>query len=299
MRIEVDPQLMVRLMGYALATRQEFSGLGFCELRKDVIWVYDFVLFDVGSEVFTEIPVSELMKLMERPDYANMKVWLHRHPMGDGIPGAHNWSGTDESTIQLAPLGGVPELVKWSVSMVLTLGGWVGRIDNHITHKTQHLEVAPSVQPAYAEIDAIRQKKAILAQAEKERKAAERQKAVEEITEIIASRVKELPESVLQDLGIKREDLVEMALELKIGKRSVKRSVVIMPDEQLYEHQLALLRDGYSIEEIEEETGATFNEDLYDELEHERFDDEDLPPEEINQYILNQRRQNRGRSYPA
>lgn len=188
--------------------------------------------------------------------------------MGNGIPGQHNWSGTDESTIQLAPLGGVPEMVKWSVSMVLTLGGWVGRIDNHISHKTQHLDVSPNIQVSYAEIDVIKQKKAILAQVERERKAAERKMAADAIAEIIRSRVNQLDESVLEDLGITRDILVEMALELKIGKRSAIRPAV-MPDEQLYERQLALLRDGYTVAEIEEETEAPFNEDLYDELEYD------------------------------
>ena len=40
-------------------------------------------------------------------------------------------------------MGGIPDLVKWSLSVVLTPDGWVGRVDNHQTKKTKHLAVAP------------------------------------------------------------------------------------------------------------------------------------------------------------
>lgn len=68
-----------------------------------------------------------------------------RHPLGNGKPGPHNWSGTDEHTATQEPLGGVPGLVPWSVAIVLTSGGWVGRVDFH-TPKSQifHCAVEPS-----------------------------------------------------------------------------------------------------------------------------------------------------------
>lgn len=301
MKIEVDPNLMVRLNGYAIAARdQEFSGLGFCELRKDVIWVYDFVMLDVGTEVFTEIPASELLKLMDRPDYKNMKVFVHKHPMGDGVPGIHNWSGTDNTTIMMTPLGGVPEMVRWSVSMVLTLGGWVGRIDNYITHKTLHLEVSPNITPLYGEVKGVLEKKAVEAKAERERKAEEKSKAVEAMVEAILSRVGELDESVLKDLGITREDLAEIALQqkgiynwfpkLKQGKKN--KAKTLPADDTVYAEQLELLNEGYTAMEIEEMTGEALDAELDQYMEP----DDNMSDFEINEYIVQQRRGN-GRSY--
>lgn len=156
MKIIIEPEVMERLRTFAIAWPREFSGFGFCRLEKEVVRIYDFVLLALGSEVFTEIPTKKILALMERSDAGNMKVWLHRHPMGSGVPGRENWSGTDENTIQTNPLGGMPEMVKWSVSVVLTPRGWVGRIDNHIAHTTVHLEVEPSDQAARQELDAIR-----------------------------------------------------------------------------------------------------------------------------------------------
>ena len=149
MKIVVDDAIMLRLMTIDGLYHREFSGFGFVKLEKDIIRVYDFILLDVGSEVFTEIPTKKLLELMEHPHAQDMKCWVHAHPVGDGKPGRHNWSGTDENTIQTNPLGGLPELVKWSVSMVLTPRGWVGRIDNYISKKTIHLAVEPQAPEAY------------------------------------------------------------------------------------------------------------------------------------------------------
>jgi hypothetical protein len=149
MKIVVDVAVMLRLMTIDGLYPREFSGFGFCEKEGDTIRIYDFVLLDVGSEVFTEIPTEKIIGLMGRPDVGKMKVWVHAHPLGDGNPGQHNWSGTDENTIQHTPLGGIPELVKWSVSMVLTPRGWVGRIDNYVSQKTLHLPVEPQAAEAY------------------------------------------------------------------------------------------------------------------------------------------------------
>jgi hypothetical protein len=199
MKIYIEPECMARLMTVAtLTSPQEFSGLGFCEMEGDTIRVYDYVLLDIGTSVFTEIPVSELLKLTQRPDYSKMKAWIHFHPLGNGVPGKHNWSGTDEATIQQTPLGGLPEMVKWSVSLVLTPGGWVGRIDNYLTHKTLHLEVFPSLKSEYDAVMAVHFRK----QAEKEEQVAQ-----------IEERVLELPDEFLRDLGMEREDLFALALE--------------------------------------------------------------------------------------
>jgi hypothetical protein len=156
MKIYVEPQVMIRLMTIATLYPKEFSGFGYVKLEKDVVRVYDFVLLDIGNETFTEIPTHKLMQLMDDPKYPDMKAWLHRHPMGSGVPGRENWSGMDENTIQTNPLGGVPELVKWSTSMVLTPRGWVGRIDNHLAKTTVHLAVEPQSPEAYSMLEKVK-----------------------------------------------------------------------------------------------------------------------------------------------
>jgi hypothetical protein len=156
MKIMIEPAVMARLLSYALATKNEYSGFGFCERREDGnIHVYDFALLDVGTWAYTEIDPMKLIALMQRPDRANMKVWIHRHPMGTGTPGPHNWSGTDEFTIRKEPLGATPEAVSWSVSIVLTPAGFVGRIDNYVTGKTKHLEVEPLTTDFFSELRSL------------------------------------------------------------------------------------------------------------------------------------------------
>ena len=123
--------------------RLEFSGLGFVKQEKGGLCIYDAVVMHIGSEGYTEIDPQKILPLLDREDAANIKCWFHRHPIGNGVPGADQWSGLDEMTIQTAPLGGIPELVKWSVSIVRTPGGWVGRVDNHIQRTTVHVPVYP------------------------------------------------------------------------------------------------------------------------------------------------------------
>ena len=121
----------------------EFSGLGFVKQEKGGLCIYDAVVLNVGSEGYTEIDPKKIFPLLEREDAANIKCWFHRHPIGNGIPGMHNWSGMDQDTIMTAPLGGIPEIVKWSVSIVRTPLGWVGRVDNHVKRTTVHVPVYP------------------------------------------------------------------------------------------------------------------------------------------------------------
>jgi hypothetical protein len=162
MKIVVNDDVMIKLLAIANKTApQEFSGQGYVKIEGDTARMYDFVLANIGSTTYTEIPTEHLMELMERPDAKSMKVWLHRHPVGNGIPGQHNWSGTDEATIQEAPLGGIPEMVKWSISIVLTPKGWVGRIDNHLKKTVQHLEVFPALADVYQDVAGIKRIKAV------------------------------------------------------------------------------------------------------------------------------------------
>jgi hypothetical protein len=137
------------LLTLALISSKEFSGFGFCRRNStNDIEVYDFVLLDIGTETFTEIPSRKVIGLSNRPDAESMRVWIHRHPV-------NGWSGMDERTIQETPLGGIPQMISWSVSMVLTPKGWIGRIDNYITHKTKVLEVEPQAAKVYTDYQQI------------------------------------------------------------------------------------------------------------------------------------------------
>ena len=138
MKIILTPEIALKLHTFARIYTKEFSGFGFVERDGETLNVYDIVILDVGSEVLTEIPSKKVLELMNRPDAEKMKLWFHKHPV-------NSWSGTDENTIKTSPLGGIPELVKWSASIVLTPGlGWIGRVDSYKTGKTIVAEVEPN-----------------------------------------------------------------------------------------------------------------------------------------------------------
>ena len=212
MKIQLSDTVALKLMTFGNITEGlEFSGFGFVEVKEDTIYVYDVVVLDIGSEVWTEIDPKTLISLMERPDARNMKLWLHKHPIGDGVPGKHNWSGTDNTTIATAPLGGHPEMVKWSCSMVLTPRGWVGRIDNHLKNLTQHIEVVPQCREAYVVCDAIQEKKPktqLFCGLSREHEIWGG-----EYNEFICLVRERFPESLLNDLGIPLEDLADFLID--------------------------------------------------------------------------------------
>jgi len=152
MQIEFAPDVALQLETITAQTfGMEFSGFGFVEIRKETgtFYVYEFVLMDVGNRVWTEIPSAKMAKLYEREDSARMKIWLHRPPVGNGNPGPHNWSGTDNNTCRFEPLGvphGMQDSVKWSLAAVRTPNGWVGRYDTYGPKgKTVHIPVVPAV----------------------------------------------------------------------------------------------------------------------------------------------------------
>lgn len=209
MKIQLSDTVALKLMTFGNITEGlEFSGFGFVEVKEDTIYVYDVVVLDIGSEVWTEIDPKTLISLMERPDARNMKLWIHRHPLGDGVPGKHNWSGTDNNTINTAPLGGHPEMVKWSCSMVLTPRGWVGRIDNHLKNITQHIEVVPQCREAYVVCDAIQEKKPgtqLICNLSREIWGVE-------YNEFIGLVKERFPESLLSDLGIPLADMTDFLI---------------------------------------------------------------------------------------
>lgn len=192
MKIEFSPEVALKLMTFANITRgAEFSGFGFVDVEGETIKVYDVVILDIGSEVFTDIKVEKMLELMVRPDAKKMKLWFHRHPVGNGVPGPHNWSGTDNATIKEGPLGGLPDLVKWSCSAVLTPHGWVGRIDNHLKDTTAHIEVFPQSKDAYEIFESV-------------------DRSDEESRDLYLELAKSrFSEDVLDDLGMTYEDLAD------------------------------------------------------------------------------------------
>ena len=138
MNINLTPEIALKLHTFARIYPKEFSGFGFVERDGENLNVYDIVLLDVGSETLTEIPSKKVLELMNRPDAEKMKLWFHKHPCS-------GWSGTDVNTIKTSPLGGIPELVKWSASIVLTPDkGWIGRVDSYKTGKMIEAEVTPN-----------------------------------------------------------------------------------------------------------------------------------------------------------
>jgi len=105
-------------------------------------------LMAAGSVAYTEIPAERMQHLIKegvRPD--QIKVWWHRHPVGDGIPGGQNWSGRDNQTIREEPFGIDPAMVGWLISIVRTPRGWVARYDNHIRKQTTHMSVTTKISP--------------------------------------------------------------------------------------------------------------------------------------------------------
>jgi len=159
LRIVLDEAVYQKVLAFTMFTNQEFSGNGFCELDKDqnIIFVYDFVPLHIGTWATTEIPHERVLPLMHREDKANMLVWLHKHPCGNGIPGMHNWSSTDNNNIFNTPMGSTPDNIDFMVSIVMTPEGLVGRIDKYRDGKviTKHLEVSPNIQSHKAEFRAL------------------------------------------------------------------------------------------------------------------------------------------------
>jgi len=158
MKIKLLPEVALKLEVCGAQTRGlEFSGFGWVYSDGENIIVYDIEVYNVGSEVYTEIDTRTMVELANREDAGDMRLWFHRHPVGNGTPGPHNWSAMDHNTIRTIPLGGIPELVKWSCAIVRTPYGWVGRIDNHITKKTEHVDVEPNVNKVfYNKIDELK-----------------------------------------------------------------------------------------------------------------------------------------------
>lgn|GEM_PF-1919900 len=143
MKILLSTEVLLKLESWCTtAGNKEVSGLGTVRYEQGNIVVEAVWLLDAGTEGLTDIPPERIAALnAQGVDITKLKLWWHRHPVGNGLPGPHNWSGIDEGTIVNTPLGSSPELVKWSVSIVRTPYGWVGRVDHYTKERTVHCEV--------------------------------------------------------------------------------------------------------------------------------------------------------------
>lgn len=142
-RIILSAQAELNLTAWKQAVGNlEYSGLGEIRIDGDDFIVEDVYLMDVGTPGFTDITSDRIMML---PPSDKRKLWFHRHPIGAGDAGPSNWSGRDQQTSTQEPLGSLPQLVKWSIAIVSTPGGWTGRIDFHrdTGTKTIYVDVEP------------------------------------------------------------------------------------------------------------------------------------------------------------
>ena len=138
----------------ASSNGREVSGVGTVEYKDGKFLVTKVWLLSGGSSVYTQIEPKDLVAIFqEGVDPSKIKLWWHRHPVGDGRPGPQNWSGTDENTIQNEPLGSSPSLVQWSLSIVRTPAGWVGRIDDYRKDHTLHCGVSQPFSPEEFSLD--------------------------------------------------------------------------------------------------------------------------------------------------
>ena len=159
MNIFISPEIFLRLCVIEdIAGDREFSGYGFVNVENrdgdKAFTVYDIELLDIGSPGFTEFSSAKILKILDREDANRMKLWFHRHPFGNGVPGPHNWSETDNSTCTNEPLGCPdPDKVGWALAMVLTPKGWVGRIDQFKDggHKVTHIPVHADIDFSFVE----------------------------------------------------------------------------------------------------------------------------------------------------
>lgn len=125
---------------------REFSGFGWVRINGKDLEIYDVILLDIGSYAYTEIKPEAFNFIPTRPDRLNMRVWFHKHPIT-------GWSSLDNYTIRNEPLGQDPLNVKWSVSIVHTPRGWIGRLDTYGPGgKTVDLEVRTLVDARFQQM---------------------------------------------------------------------------------------------------------------------------------------------------
>lgn len=142
--IKLTHSAFIKLTAWSIVTQgREYSGTGIIDRQGNVITVLDVDLLGVGSPTYTEFSFDKPSPFKGMP---NRKLWYHRHPVGNGVPGQHNWSGRDRQTAEVEPFGVPAQLVQWSCSIVLTPKGWVGRVDFYLPElRTYHCAVEPNL----------------------------------------------------------------------------------------------------------------------------------------------------------
>lgn len=217
MKILIDPVPFIQLhVVEAVAQSREFSGYGFVEVEEHDgekhFRIYDIELLDIGSAGYTEFDSKAILEVLEREDANHMKVWFHKHPLGNGKPGPHNWSQTDENTCVNEPLGCPdPMKVKWALAIVLTPKGWVGRLDQFKDgkHKTVHLEVEANIDWSI-----LTKAKGLLKKVERAEKKAEKGNGKTKVTAKQMTSVDDLEEAhACLDEGFQMLDYAEMMIE--------------------------------------------------------------------------------------
>lgn len=148
-KISLTPMDWLKLETWCTsAGGREVSGIGTVKFQNGIFHVTEVFLCAGGSESYTQIEPEHIIEVIKQGvDPSQIKLWWHRHPVGNGKPGTHNWSGTDEATIQEEPVGSSPALVEWSISMVRTPYGWVGRMDDYRKGHTLHCAVNQIFKP--------------------------------------------------------------------------------------------------------------------------------------------------------
>jgi hypothetical protein len=170
----ITPNLLMHLETWvASANGREVSGVGTVEINSEdkTFTLKKVWLMASGSSSYTEIPGERMVELLKQGVKPNeIKVWWHRHPVGNGVTGSHNWSGTDNNTIRNEPFGIDPSMVKWLLSIVRTPLGWVARHDNHETKTTIHFPVDCGInREEYVAVESVVRQPAPVEQAPRQR----------------------------------------------------------------------------------------------------------------------------------
>jgi hypothetical protein len=139
------PQDTLLILETMCATAQawELAGFATVDYRKPLFVVRYAFLLSAGDP---QNPSSDSIASIASHvgGEANLRVWWHRHSIGDGRPGPHNWSASDEEFIARPP---IPSLNQWLISVVRTPLGWVGRLDDYRSKVTIHMPVIQLMEP--------------------------------------------------------------------------------------------------------------------------------------------------------
>jgi len=134
-RLIVAPDDWNRLMGWALATDSETSGMGLLEADVSALRVTRlYLLPQSGNEVETELDPAALASLVvelvrDGVDPAGLRLWWHSHARETPF-----WSGLDEHTIEgFAPVAMVSLVVDHRARHLARLDRFGPRVTHWVT----------------------------------------------------------------------------------------------------------------------------------------------------------------------